>query len=518
LALSGEHFHYRIAVPISIHGVIAGPTNTLTKNGHLEGLPMIHRRCDLMPRLAALALALLLAACSGGTEHSSSNPGPGPAAPAPPKPVPSPADNTAPSTPTSLAANAVSTGQINLTWSASNDNVGVTAYRIERCEGASCTSFTQIATVSATSYNNTTGLLASTTYRYRVRAADEAGNLSAYSAIVSATTLAVGAGGNLATLAAALAPGQWTTLSQSGDGTGFDYTLLITCTTPGDLNSDCADNIFNYADKGLWNPNTREIHFFGHGHYREAKHIRYREATHQWTHEPDAAWNCGVTCGLGHGFEHSAIDWDTGDLYVRWFNSTTVWKRTQATMTWAQLPAAPNPQVALALEYFPERNALILAGGGAIYEYRPNTNSWHELSTGLAMGPYSNVATYDPVHKVVVFGGGDGSRNLYKLNASGTISAIADAPVNVGIQSSVFTVDPVSGKYLLFGSGGGFYEYDVDQNTWGTLSGASVPFWASNAYNNQILYRVAVPISTHGVIAFMGYDPERVWLYKHAGH
>ncbi len=73
-----------------------------------------------------------------------------------------------------------------VTWTAATDNVGVTGYRVERCLGASCTTFAQIATTTGTSYIES-GLAAGTTYRYRVRATDAAGNLGPYSAIASAT-------------------------------------------------------------------------------------------------------------------------------------------------------------------------------------------------------------------------------------------------------------------------------------------------------------------------------------------
>ena len=62
---------------------------------------------------------------------------------------------------------AVSTTQINLAWSASSDNVGVTGYRIERCQGAGCANFAQIATSATLAFSNT-GLAASTSYSYRV--------------------------------------------------------------------------------------------------------------------------------------------------------------------------------------------------------------------------------------------------------------------------------------------------------------------------------------------------------------
>ena len=98
-----------------------------------------------------------------------------------------PPDTQAPTSPSNLTATPVSQSQINLSWTGSTDNVGVTGYRLERCQGASCSNFVEIATPSGTSHPDT-GLSPATTYRYRVRAADAAGNLSGYSNIASATT------------------------------------------------------------------------------------------------------------------------------------------------------------------------------------------------------------------------------------------------------------------------------------------------------------------------------------------
>jgi chitodextrinase len=96
-------------------------------------------------------------------------------------------DTQAPTAPTGLTATAASQSQIDLAWTASTDNVALAGYRVERCPGATCTNFVQVATPTAASYSDA-GLLAATTYRYRVRAADTAANLSGYSAIQSATT------------------------------------------------------------------------------------------------------------------------------------------------------------------------------------------------------------------------------------------------------------------------------------------------------------------------------------------
>lgn len=96
-------------------------------------------------------------------------------------------DTTAPSAPSNLHLTATSTSSITLAWNASTDNVGVTGYRVERCTGAGCTGFAQIATPTAT-FMTDSGLSAGTTYRYRVRAVDAAGNLSSYSGNFQAAT------------------------------------------------------------------------------------------------------------------------------------------------------------------------------------------------------------------------------------------------------------------------------------------------------------------------------------------
>ena len=96
-------------------------------------------------------------------------------------------DTTPPTAPTDLAATAAGTTRIDLTWTAATDDVAVTGYRVERCQGATCTDFAEVAAPTATSHSDT-GLSPSTTYRYRVRAVDAAGNPGPYSAIVTRAT------------------------------------------------------------------------------------------------------------------------------------------------------------------------------------------------------------------------------------------------------------------------------------------------------------------------------------------
>jgi hypothetical protein len=93
---------------------------------------------------------------------------------------------TLPAAPSNLLATPASTSQVNLAWTdmASNED----GFKIERCSGAGCSNFAQIATVGSnvTSYSNN-GLLASTAYSYRVCAYNSGGN-SSYSNTAIATT------------------------------------------------------------------------------------------------------------------------------------------------------------------------------------------------------------------------------------------------------------------------------------------------------------------------------------------
>ena len=130
-------------------------------------------------------------------------------------------DTTAPSTVTGLTATASGSAQINLSWAAATDTggSGLAGYKIESCSGAGCTAFAQIATTTSTTYANT-GLTASTSYSYRVRAYDGAGNNGGYSATATATTSSAGGG-------SVLTKGVPVTGLGAATGASLNYTMVV---------------------------------------------------------------------------------------------------------------------------------------------------------------------------------------------------------------------------------------------------------------------------------------------------
>lgn len=134
-------------------------------------------------------------------------------------------DNQAPSAPTSLTATITNSTQIALDWTASTDNVGVTAYDVYRDSNL-------IATVVTNSYVDS-GLTAGTTYSYFVRAKDNQGNVSAASNTVTATTFKRG------------------DLNNDGFVNIFDLSILLaswgTSDATADINGDGGVNIFDLS-------------------------------------------------------------------------------------------------------------------------------------------------------------------------------------------------------------------------------------------------------------------------------
>src|SRR4030042_2468721 len=95
--------------------------------------------------------------------------------------TPSAPDTEPPSQPTNLLAEPVNSTQVNLSWTASTDNIGVVGHAVYRNAG-------KIALITTTSFGDS-GLRPATTYRYYVIAKDSAGLSSVPSDTVTATTL-----------------------------------------------------------------------------------------------------------------------------------------------------------------------------------------------------------------------------------------------------------------------------------------------------------------------------------------
>ena len=142
-------------------------------------------------------------------------------------------NTTIPSSPTGLVATAISSSQINLSWTAPSNNGGaaITGYDIERStdNGNTWSNLIPNTSSTATTYNDT-GLSSSTTYTYRVSAINSVGT-SLPSDTSSATTSTVTSSGivlnNVQSTSGVVSFSNQITLADFDVGTGNNKLLVV---------------------------------------------------------------------------------------------------------------------------------------------------------------------------------------------------------------------------------------------------------------------------------------------------
>ena len=319
-------------------------------------------------------------------------------------------------------------------------------------------------------------------------------------------TLASGHGGaaagsaqtELAKLAAGMKPGTWAELKTEGYGADF---LKVQ-----------NHHILEYTDTAVWDPKSQQVLFVGQGHYSAVKFITYSAATNTWKRLPTPTWWEGDAKSgkgpIGHAYQNNTIDPARGYLFHHQSATRLVHKYDIAKGEWSTLPEIKGAAAGhgTALAYFPERKGLVRVLGGTVHCYDEEKNAWSLLKDKVAMGPYHNIAKYNPVDKSVIFGAGNGSKTLHRLDAQGNTTSLKDAPFVIRISSTVTAVDPVHGDLLVLSmeDKGKFYALDLKKNAWRQLPDA------------PIAEGVTAPINTHGVTMVFANRPAKVFLYKHS--
>ncbi len=322
-------------------------------------------------------------------------------------------------------------------------------------------------------------------------------------------------------LAAQMDPGTWAELPTLGMDQGHVFETAVV-----------GKAVTQWAHKAAWDPNTEQFLYLGAPHYNPWKFVIYNAQTNSWrggqvpaacmTKDPQS----DSTACIGHGFDHNTIDPLTGNFYHRQYGSGTIYKYSVAGDSWSTLPPPPRNgyQVAGMVQYFPEMGGVLFGDAytspASLFFYNTSTGQWSTLASNLALGPHSHISGYSAVHKVVIFGGGSdaGNRNLYKIDASGTVTQLQNAPFDLRIAWTIFTPDPVSGNFLVVQSNPntgekGFYEYDVANDSWKLLSN-DIPLFS---FGTPVFDIVAAPIDNYGAVMYLKYyfDQTKVYLYKH---
>ncbi|MEL7448528.1 MAG: hypothetical protein AAFN78_04920 [Pseudomonadota bacterium] len=315
----------------------------------------------------------------------------------------------------------------------------------------------------------------------------------------------------LADTAQALAPGEFVELATEG--------LTRDLMTAG----GCSSPVTSFSDNGVWDAPRKAFLFVGGPHGCPHVFLRYSEADNSWSTLP--TYSDRAT----HGYDHTTIDIDTNTLYFRTHSKGGIHSYDLEAGTWQvdalEPPAMKSVQVSGGLEYFPELGRLVLMNYGGQGGLLAHTGKKWRREGSEEMGTRANFIEYNPNHGVLLFGGGwiapkTFSPKAYLMNGDGKIKATAEAPVGLGITASIITVDPVSGRFLVFANRGVFAEYDPEGDAWRTLD-RRVPFLETHYQRGKAsVATVAAPIPEYGVMMFLQYlgsgkGGPKAWLYRH---
>jgi hypothetical protein len=254
--------------------------------------------------------------------------------------------------------------------------------------------------------------------------------------------------------------------------------------------------IFCYSHNGVWDENTQQLLYMGSPHYQPWRFLIYSAETNSWRRHDFPFSDV-------HSYDKIAMD-EKGNMY--YYKTPELYKFNTLSDSWSQLPSL-SADFSGGLVYFPERNGLYYVEGGSVYFFDLSASKWSTVKTGLAMGGLHNIAEYNPVHHFVLFGGGNGSRDLYRIDTDGSITKIKNTAFELRNSSTLFAPDPVTGNYVFITADktDSVYEYNPINETWKSV--------AKN-FISDVGNSVFIPISTYGVIAYLTDSQWPVLLFK----
>jgi chitodextrinase len=379
-------------------------------------------------------------------------------------------DTIPPSAPAGLTATPGGASSINLSWSASTDNVGVTGYIVFR-------NGTQVATPGTTRYSDI-GLTASTTYSYAVAARDAAGNVSPNSTSASATTSASNPGG--------IPPGLgWFSIPNTqfrsicAQENGFPEIAG---------NTSCS---FTVAwSGGAFDTARNRLIIWGGGHSdyggNEVYALNLDTLTIERLNDPSVPIrNACLTGGIyadgrpasRHTYNHLAylpvqdamFAWG-GSMYQCGNQGDDAWLFDMSTKTWASKSSTNGPvggHFGVSIAYDPNNGLVYGQDDVNIFSYNPATDTWTKRSNSPAIG-HNKTAAIDPVRKKYFFTS-DADSNLYWYDITSptaTLTRQSQATSNcggfIGNSLAAMEYDPVQNRIIGWSGGDTVYILNPD--------------------------------------------------------
>jgi hypothetical protein len=417
---------------------------------------------------------------------------------------------TKPSVPAGVSAMAASASQINLSWNASTSSAGVAGYFIYR--GGS-----EVGTSLTTAYSDA-GLNASTTYSYTVAAYDAAGNTSAPSSSVSATTLALPSGGALPSTLG------WYQIPNT------KMRPLCPPNTSAFAFSDNCQNVIDAWSGGIADTKRNRLLVWGGGHVdyygNEIYSLDLNNLTMTRLNDPSPL-DPGKTCvqalsdgkaNTRHTYGGLSYIAHADKMYVfsgivacqSGGGTNDTWTLGANDLSWKrQDPTTGNPpSLSIALsysDYDPNTKNVFVDAVTSFYSYNYDTNTYTALNNNQNYITYHGSAVIDPGRKLfIIFGPNDGdpygtlvydisSGSNYQLQNWTSQTSGCSALQNASYPGLAY--DPVQKVIVGWAGGNTVYQFNPDTKVCTAVTYPNGPAAAQpNGTNGRFRYFPALGV------------------------
>lgn len=285
------------------------------------------------------------------------------------------------------------------------------------------------------------------------------------------------------------------------------------------------NDVVAWCDKAVWDPVNHQVRLLASAHNGDHRYFQYSESNNAFSILPDPPWDTAGAGALwiGHGYQHNAMDPTTGDHYYARFGNSAVQRLTRATGVWDTLPVGRTTTGAAgtcAIEWLPTigtQGGLVCLVYDTVSIWNKATQVWTVVGNVTPRGEHP-VAWRSAPQNLVIVGGGNAGGQMWSVNASGTVTARATCPNNLGfhVNAGLSSVCPVSGDVISINGDNSAYKYSHATNAWTALSLSGAPSFGPAGTMGPGARHFGVPIPTYGVIMVFFGNSSEIWIYKHA--
>ncbi len=292
---------------------------------------------------------------------------------------------------------------------------------------------------------------------------------------------------SFAELVATLAPGEWLQYESEAPERFFEQ---------GE-----GGHRLDWADSAVWDPASGCLLHYGGGHLTIPALTIYCVGTGEWIRGPLPPWLDleGSFWGYtNHGYDRNAFDPRTRTLFFS--RNDEVWSYSLGSNSWRRSIHGHRSDLREFAVHHPDHGVLIGAGNApGLLAFEPASEEARPLAAPFH-GALHSFGQYSPRSGVMLYGGGDGRRDVYRFeDGEGRPTALAPEEIRTvssGGAGGWVVEHPTSGDFLFLSAPTGImHRYRVAADRWESLGAGPLGEGARNA--------MAVSMPEYGCVLFL---------------